>query len=306
MPSVLRAAAPGRLLTDLIATPVAMMPAAHLGLIGRLHHGEPRATRPRHGIHGALTPGNRTTAEWMMEDLCDLDGPWSEPIYEVDSATGIGLLEITGPLVKGYDDFTAWYYECASIDRIERALGELANRADLRGLVVSINSPGGMSLGMPELSARLAALAARLPVYTFTADQAASNGMRLAVAGTRFYPTASAIVGCIGTYIAFYNLTKHLEEMGIKLELYRSGPYKAIGLEGKDTTTEEAAFIQGEVVRSNEIFLDFVRARRPDAKDESMQGQWFDGARAVDLGLADGFVTGLPEVVNLLRRKIGV
>lgn len=283
-----RAASASRLLADFIATPVGMKAANHLSLIGDLHAGRlaPRA---------ALTPGNQTLGEYWTDGI---DGPWNQPIYAIDQSSGIGLLEITGPLIKGYDDFTAWVYGCASIDRIDRALGELSRRSDLRALVVVINSPGGMSTGMPELVAKLAAFTTRMPVVTHTSDMAASNGMRLAVAGTLFLPTASAVVGCIGTYIALYNYTKMLEEYGIKLELYRSGKYKGIGLQGKDTNEEEAAFIQGEVDRSNGVFTDFVRSRRPQVAPESMEGQWFDGLRAEEYGLADGIVTGLEEVFS--------
>lgn len=301
MKTLLRPAAASRLLTDFVSMPVGMLPASHLGFIRELHAGrfaDGAAIVPR----ASLTPGNQTVNEWWVDGMA---GPWTQPIYEIDAATGIGLLEITGPLIKGYDDFTAWWYECASIDRIDRSIGELSNRADLRGLVVALNTPGGMNVGMPEATAKLAALAQRIPVYCYTADQAASNGMRFAVSGSKFLPTASSIVGCIGTYIAFYNYTKFLEDMGIKLELYRAGKYKAIGLEGKDTSPEEATFIQGEVQRGNEIFREFVRAQYPQVEDESMEGQWFDGARAVDLHLATDIVTGLPEVLQRLRAEIG-
>lgn len=294
MKTILRAAPASRLLNDFISTPVSMKTSHHLSFIGDLHAGRiaPRAS---------LTPGNQTLNEYFTDGI---DGPWCQPIYAIDKTTGIALLEINGPLIKGYDDFTAWIYECASIDRISRALDELAVRNDIRALVIVLNTPGGMSTGMPEVVAKIEALAARLLVVTHTSDTAASNGMRFAVSGSLFLPTASAIVGCIGTYIALYNYTAMLAEFGIKLELYRAGKYKGIGIEGKDTNTEEAAFIQSEVDRCNEIFRDFVRARRPGCAEEAMEGQWFDGARAVDYGLADGTVSGLPEVMDLVTNQL--
>jgi len=289
MKTPLRLAPASQILADFIAAPVGMRPAQHLTLIRDLHAGL--------GVRAALTPGNRTVSEWQWEDHCE-GQPWHDPIYAVEPTTGIGILELNGPLVKGYDDLTCWAYGAASIDKIARSLHEIEARTDIRALVVVINSPGGMSTGMPELADQLAALASQRLVVTHTSDMAASNGMRLAVAGTRFFPTASATVGCIGTYIALYDYTAYLEEMGIKLELYRAGKYKAIGLPGKATNDEEKTFIQAEVDRSNAYFLDFVRARRPGVAAESMEGQWFDGARAVEYGLADRTVTGLPEVLR--------
>jgi ClpP class serine protease len=278
-----------RLLTDFVALPVGMHPAHHLSLIRHLH-----------GItQGAQIPPTNS-ASYIQWALGGYKGePWNEPCYAIDAKTGVALLKIEGALVKGYDDATCFIYGLGSINRYQRAVAELSRRADVLTLVIDLKTPGGQSTGMPELAQQIADLAARIPVLTHTSDMACSNGMRLAVAGTQFYPAASAMVGCIGTYIAMYNQTKMLEEWGIKLELYRAGKYKAIGLPGKDTAEDEAAFIQGSVNRSNEIFKDFVRARRPRAEESAMEGQWFDGAEAVAFGLADATVSSLDDVLAL-------
>jgi ClpP class serine protease len=129
--------------------------------------------------------------------------------------------------------------------------------------------------------------------------------MRLAVSGTLFFPTASAMTGCIGTYIAMYDYREMLAAMGIKLELYRAGDYKAIGLPGKVTTEKEAAFIQASVDRTNDQFRAFVRSRRPSVSEDDMQGQWIDGDEAVARGLADATVSGLPEVIARVAEQLG-
>lgn len=296
MPTLLRPAHVGRLLADFIAAPVGMRSENHLSFIGALHSGQ---IAPRAG----LTPGTATLNEWIFEGS---DGPWSAPLWTLDAATGLALLEIKGPLVKGYDDFTAWFYECASIDRISAALDEIAAAPGVRALVIVIDSPGGVCIGMPELAAQISDLATRFLVVTHTSDCAASNGMRLAVAGTLFLPTASALVGCIGTYIALYDYSAMLEQMGVKLELYRAGKYKGLTVMGKERTPDEATFLQESVDRCNADFRAFVRARRPGVADASLEGQWFDGAQAVELGLADGVVTGLPDVLRQVTAALAL
>jgi signal peptide peptidase SppA len=278
-----------RLLTDFVALPVGMFPAQHLSLIRHLH-----------GVaQGAQVPPTNGASyiQWAMDGY--KGEPWKSPLYSVDPTTGVALLKIEGALAKGYDDATCFIYGLASIDRISREVAELSARSDVRCLVIHLNTPGGQSTGMPELAQQIATLSARIPVITHTSDMACSNGMRLAVAGTQFYPAPSAMVGCIGTYIAMYNQTKMLEEWGIKLELYRAGKYKAIGLPGKDTAEDEAAFIQASVDRSNGIFKAFVLERRPHAEVNAMEGQWFDGAEAVAYHLADATVSTLDEVLAL-------
>jgi len=218
----------------------------------------------------------------MSDDEC---WPWERPLFEV--ADGIATVRVTGAFVKGVDDFTCWWYGLLSTDRLQADLAALQADARVRAVILRLNSPGGVSTGMPETADQIMALDAVKPVFAFTSDMACSNGYRVAAAARAILATRSAVVANVGTYIALYNQAEYLKEMGIKLELYRDGALKAIGLYGKETTTAEAEFLQASVARSGAIFKDFVRARRPDVQDEHLQGQWFDAAEAQTYGLVD-------------------
>lgn len=230
----------------------------------------------------------------LGDDDKDAPLPWECSYYDVKD--GVATLYVKGALVKGYDDFTCWWYGLCSTDKLQASLTEIAARADIWAVKSLFNTPGGVSTGMPEAANQFVALGETKLTVGFTSDMAASNGCRLLVANEVKLATGSAIVGSIGTYIALYDYSEYLKELGIKLELFRDGSLKGIGLMGKELTDKEKAFLAETVATNGAIFKDFVRARCPDVTDETMQGQWFSGDQARERGLVDAVVASETEV----------
>ncbi|MDR1284519.1 MAG: S49 family peptidase [Opitutaceae bacterium] len=225
--------------------------------------------------------------------------PWEEPLHTVED--GVAWLSISGTLVKGLDPITCWWYGLASLDRIEQTLTEIEADTTLRALVLVINSPGGSAMGTPEVADHIVRLGERLLTIAHTSDTAASAAQWIATAARLYYPTPSSTVGSIGTYLALYDYSQMLEKFGVKLELFRAGNLKAIGVPGKPFTADEREFLQTRVDRINANFTNFVKTRRPAVSDTTMQGQWFSGAEAVELGLADATVHNLSDILRHLQ-----
>lgn len=283
-------------LADLLTTPISMRPDRLQSTIRDLFaivSGGPTAA--------AEAQSQLAAAVASMEDSCDdEEWPWEEPIYEV-TEDGIARVMVTGPIVKGVDPILCWWWGLMSTDRLQEALAEIANDANIRVVFLRINSPGGASIGMPEAADQILALDQLKPTFAFTSDLACSNGYRLAAACRGIITTRSAVLGSIGVYIALYDYSEYLKELGIKLELFRVGTFKGIGIMGKEITDEERTFLQDSVDRAAKVFKDLIRAQRPDVKEETMQGQWFDGEQAIALGLADFLVGSEAEALADIR-----
>lgn len=226
--------------------------------------------------------------------------PWEEPIYSV--ANGVALVRVFGPLVKGYDDFTCWCYGLMSMDRLQSAVHEIAARMDVSSVVFHFNSPGGMTQGTPETAALIAHLGDSKLTLAFTDALCCSAAYWMASECRLVFATPSASVGSIGTYLAFYDWTEYLTKAGIKLELFARGTYKAMGIAGKPLTDEQRALLDARIDKINGKFLAAVRAARPGVKDETMQGQTFDGEEGVEAKLVDHTVGGLHDLVAQLVR----
>lgn len=285
----------GELLADFICSPVSMRGDRFFATVGELF-GLQR--QPPQSVADRLRFLTRSDIGITGDDA-EEPMPWEKPLYSI--AHGIATVDVRGALVKGYDDFTCWWYGLMSTDRLQGAVAELRARTDVGAVIFRMNTPGGVSIGMPETARQIVELGADKLTISVNSDVAASNGCRLAVACDVVLTTPSAVNGCIGTYIALYDYAKMLEEMGIKLELFRAGSLKAIGLPGKEMTDAERAFLQSTVDRCNKNFTNFVRERRGAVEDSTMQGQWFDGEQAVALGLADAVIQTESEVLDYIR-----
>jgi signal peptide peptidase SppA len=281
-----------QLLADFICSPVSMRGDRYFATVRELHALTQADARERHTQLSTLN-------SQLGSSEADEPMPWEEPIYKVEA--GLATVFVNGPLVKGYDDFTCWWFGMMSTDRLQAALADLAADQNVRAVKLRLNTPGGVSTGMPETADQILELDTQKPVFAFTSDMAASNGYRLAAACRAILATRSAVVGSIGTYIALYDYSKMLEDMGIKLEMFRDGSLKGIGVMGKEITDDERKFLADTVARSGKIFKDLVREKRPDVKEETMQGQWFDAAHGQQLGLVDIIVKSEAEVDTELR-----
>jgi hypothetical protein len=80
-----------------------------------------------------------------------------------------------------------------------------------------------------------------------------------------------ALVGSIGTYCVLEDDSKMQEEIGIKLTVVSTGPYKGLGADGK-VTEQLISDVQREIDDLNERFLVAVAAGR--------ELQWTEGPRA--------------------------
>lgn len=221
--------------------------------------------------------------------------PWEEPLYRLDGTTAV--LDVCGPLYNGLDPVTCWYFGLASYERIQAACRELAQNPAVTDVVFNFNSPGGMSSGCPETAEIIAALGEVKGTVAYTSSQCCSAAYWLASQCLLVLAAPSASVGSIGTYLAFYSYVEWLKQEGIELHLFRAGDLKGIGVFGKELTPAEAAFLDSVVQRSNDRFHAGVLFGRGPIAESTMQGQWFDGEQAKDLGLVDETVNSLAELL---------
>lgn len=228
-------------------------------------------------------------------------GPCGETIeldsMEVDE-NGIAWIPIGGPIGLGLGNFEK---RAGAIDLadIRADLEEADQNEAVTAVVLLMDCPGGMVSGTPELADLIAAY--EKPIYAFTNGGAiASAAYWLASACDGIFATKSADIGSIGVYAPFLDLSKAADMQGIKVKVFSSGKYKAMGVPGTSLTPEQEIFMQNRVMEIARMFYTHVRAMRTDVKDEDMQGQLFKAAEALSRGLIDGVIADQSELAHFL------
>ena len=194
-----------------------------------------------------------------------------------------GVIGLSTPLRPGVT--------AASMARpLERAF----NMRNARAVALVVNSPGGSPVQSHLIYRRIRQLAEekKRPVIAFVEDVGASGGYMAACAADEIICDISSIVGSIGVVGGSFGFPRLMERLGIERRLYTAGEHKA-SLD--PFLPEDAEDVQRLKALQQEIhqgFIDLVKqsrgARLKGPEKTLFSGEYWSGAKAIELGLADG------------------
>lgn len=143
--------------------------------------------------HGKDKPGNN--------DLVAANQKNRNPRVE----NGIGILPINGVLINA-DAFEAWWFGGIAYQEIRIVLESFEKSDDVKSIILDINSPGGDAFGTSEVADYLHGLSK--PTTTYVSGECCSAAFWLACATDKIVMHKTALVGSIGTCIAFATESK--------------------------------------------------------------------------------------------------
>ena len=152
-------------------------------------------------------------------------------------------------------------------------------------IVLDIDSPGGMVMGVTECAAAIQATGKKTLAYG--SGLVCSAAYWLACACDEIWATPSATVGSIGAYVPHHDVTELLAQEGIKVRLFSSGTYKGAGYPGVPLTEAQATNIQESIVAINADFRAHIMSARGALDTADMEGQTFRAVDAQNRGLVD-------------------
>ena len=285
---------PTRLLTKFFAEPWLIRPDVHQAMgAGLVEYLEGRARLPVQLPEGttieyaAIAPG---TAAFPVGE---------EALKPVKIDAGFALIDVAGTIGKHLSMLEMLCADGYDIARLENAVVALGRRRDVHTVVFRFNTPGGTASGVGDVAALIRELSADKRTVGYLDVEAASAGYWLAAACQEIYAPSTAVVGSISAYIALLDQGEYMAKKGLKMDVFRDGALKGIGIPGKELSKEERAFLQARVEATGGAFKKSVTEWRPGISRAALDGRWMSGEEALEAGLIDGVV---PSVHHLLAR----
>jgi len=187
----------------------------------------------------------------------------------------------------------------------DRVLEDLAERDQVRAVILRINSPGGTTAGSEALFAAVRRIAAEKPVVAVLGEVAASGGYIAALAADHIIGRGNTLTGSIGVIVEYPDLTQVMARWGIELETVRSSELKAEPSPFRPTNPAARAREEALVAESYQWFRGLVAERRAldgAALDAVSNGAVFTGRLAAENGLIDA-IGGEPEARDWLESQ---
>ena len=188
--------------------------------------------------------------------------------------------------------------------QLQAAMGD----AQVQGILLDINSPGGEVAGVQALATALAD--STKPVWAHANETAASAAYWLASAADKLVLSNTASVGSIGVLWAHTDVSKMLKDEGYKVTLIHAGAHKVDGNPYEPLPADVRADVQSEI---DALHLEFAGAVAVNRKMKlqavlATEARMYRGSDAVQAGLADkvaSFDATLADFKTTLARTTG-
>ena len=183
----------------------------------------------------------------------------------------------------------------ASAENIMSGLQAAFKNKGTQGVVLRINSPGGSPVQAGEINDEIRRLRAKYPatpIYAVVEEVCASGAYYVAVAADQIYVDKASLIGSIGVIIDGFGFVDVMGKLGIERRALAAGENKAFLDPFSPLSPQQKDYAQKMITEIHQQFIAAVKAGRGARLKESPElfsGLVWNGARGVDLGLADAF-----------------
>jgi protease IV len=188
------------------------------------------------------------------------------------------------------------------------ALQEALESRRIRGVLLRLDTGGGLSTASDRIGEMVARVAEEKPVVISMVDMTASGGYMVSYRTKPLVASAASIVGSIGSISMNGNMTGLMNKLGVTIDRASVGPHPTL-LSGFASMTEEE-FARFELIhwRNYDRWVTGIAEHRgiplPEVNGLA-GGRIFTGRRALEVGLIDA-IGGFDEALALLREELDI
>jgi signal peptide peptidase SppA len=276
------------LIAEFLATPWALMPerlSAFAGILARWSQGQPRA------MDDAELAESREVRAARRQQAARAGGGQIAvlPLYGVVTQRGNMVDDVSGP-------------GSCSTQIFSSALREVMADDTVGAVLIDIDSPGGSVYGVGELADEILAARAKKPVVAIANSLAASAAYWIGCSASELYVTPGGEVGSIGVWSAHQDLSKHLEDLGVKTTLISAGKNKVEGNPYEPLSSDARDFQQSRVNDYYGAFTKAVARGRNVPISQVRDGMGQGRVLGADQALAEKMVDGVSTLDDVLKR----
>lgn len=187
-----------------------------------------------------------------------------------------------------------------------KALRQIRNDKNIKGVVMRVNSPGGSALSSDLIWRELELLKKVKPYVVSFGNVAASGGYYIACGAEKIFAQENTITGSIGVFGMLPNAEKAARDMGIVSEVVKTNKNSFDFSLIKGASPEIKNLILKGVEGTYKTFVNRVaegRNMKFEDVDAIGQGRVWAGKDAIKIGLVDEF-GGLEDAIAYVANKV--
>lgn len=193
-----------------------------------------------------------------------------------------------------------------SSDDILKDLKEIEKDKTIKGLIIEINSPGGMVVASQEIADQVKKL--NIPKIALVREVGASGAYWIASAADIIVTSPMSITGSIGVISSYLEFADLFNKYGVNYQRLVAGDRKDLANPYRKLGNDERNILQSKLDKIHSVFVSEVaRNRKMNEADvwKSATGEFFLGIEAKERGLVD-VLGNFDTAKGLMKEKLGV
>jgi len=185
-------------------------------------------------------------------------------------------IKLTGPIIDS--------------DTVVKEIETAQKDKKIKGVLFTVNSPGGAVPPSIEISYAIKALKEKKPVIAYAGGIMASGSYYGSIYANQIIANPGAIIGSIGVIMESADVKELMDKIGIKPQIVQQGTYKQAGTPMRPWTPEERAELEQLTKDTYDLFVkDVATARGLDINNSKAyaDAHIFLAQRALQVGLID-------------------
>jgi len=224
--------------------------------------------------------------------------------YQVVGSTAV--IPVHGIISQRVDMFTHVSADGSSTQRISQDFDAAMADKDVKAIVLDIDSPGGSSFGVQELSDKIYNARGKKPIISVVNSEMASAAYWIGSAADKIVATPSSWAGSVGVYMLHSDYSRSEANDGVVNTFIKAGKYKTEGNPLEPLSSDARDDLQQKV---NLIYADFLASLTRNrgkiaARNNFGDGRMFLAKEALEARLIDEIGT-LEGVVSQMQTSSG-